>query len=195
MTSFTPREITGKWSKGYCLDLHTTSSTCVGQNECGHPQFETVRTEIGELLYKLKYGSDRSVVAELAAAVEKLLKRWKPDVDLIVPVPPSTPRATPPVLLMAEAISKKTGNPVANCVKRTREIPQLKNVYNLEERLALLDGLHEVDKSVTRGKTILLFDDLYRSGATMNAITTDLYKQGKAKDVVALTLTRTRSNE
>jgi len=38
-----------------------------------------------------------------------------------------------------------------------------------------------------------LFDDLYRSGATMDAITTALYEQGKAADVFALTITRTRS--
>ena len=41
----------------------------------------------------------------------------------------------------------------------------------------------------------LLFDDLYRSGATMNEITTTLYDQGSAADVFVLTITRTRSNQ
>lgn len=40
---------------------------------------------------------------------------------------------------------------------------------------------------------ILLFDDLYRSGATMNAITEVLYDEGYADDIYALTITRTRS--
>jgi predicted amidophosphoribosyltransferase len=39
----------------------------------------------------------------------------------------------------------------------------------------------------------LLFDDLYRSGATASAITTLLKREGKAKAVRLLTLTRTRS--
>jgi hypothetical protein len=37
--------------------------------------------------------------------------------------------------------------------------------------------------------------DLFRSGATMNAITGALYDQGRARDVYALTLTRTRSKQ
>lgn len=37
------------------------------------------------------------------------------------------------------------------------------------------------------------FDDLFRSGATMNSITVALHEQGHASDVFALTLTRTRS--
>ena len=76
---------------------------------------------------------------------------------------------------------------------RTRNVPQLKNISDLDERAKLLEGLHAVDKSVTRDKSVLLFDDLYRSGATMNAITTELYETGEATDVFALTITRTRS--
>ena len=45
----------------------------------------------------------------------------------------------------------------------------------------------------TEGKGILLFDDLYRSGATVSAITALLKNEGKAKAVRLLTLTQTRS--
>jgi competence protein ComFC len=195
MENFKRQTITGAWCEGYCLDFHIIRSECTGYNQAGHPQFRTDRTEIGELLYRLKYCSDRSVVTELAAAAEQLLKAWKPRVDVIVPVPPSRQRALPPVLVLAEAIGKRIGIPVADCLKRKGEIPALKDVSDHDQRLKLLDGLHEVDKSVTRGKRILLFDDLYRSGATMNAITADLYQKGMAKDVFAMTITRTRSNE
>ena len=85
--------------------------------------------------------------------------------------------------------------PLAVCVHRTRDIPELKNVSDLDERLTLLEGLHSVDDSATRGKCVLLFDDLYRSGATMNAITTELYEAGGATDVFALAITRTRSHQ
>lgn len=43
--------------------------------------------------------------------------------------------------------------------------------------------------TVARGQLVLLFDDLYRSVASMN-----LYRQWGAADVVALTITQTRSN-
>lgn len=52
---------------------------------------------------------------------------------------------------------------------------------------------HEVERGEVQGRRILLFDDLFRSGATMNAITAALYDQGGAAEVFALTITRTRN--
>lgn len=54
------------------------------------------------------------------------------------------------------------------------------------------DGAHTAKARVILGKKVLLFDDLYRSGATMNAVTRALYDAG-AEDVFAFTITRTRS--
>ena len=86
------------------------------------------------------------------------------------------------------------GIAVVKCIKKVKDTPQLKNVADLDERLRILEGVHEVDSAGIRGKRILLFDDLYRSGATMNAITDILYDHGGAVEVFALTVTRTRSN-
>lgn len=74
-------------------------------------------------------------------------------------------------------------------------MPQLKDVFDYDERWRLLDGLHEVQKPKVEDRKVLLFDDLFRSGATMNAITSALYDQGLAREVYALTLTRTRSKQ
>jgi competence protein ComFC len=52
-----------------------------------------------------------------------------------------------------------------------------------------------VDPAHTEGGHVLLFDDLFRSGATMNAITDVLLGKGKAASVRAFTITRTRSNQ
>jgi predicted amidophosphoribosyltransferase len=189
---FTPRRINGAWLQGFALDLHTLSSEYVGDDEFGHPRFNNTYSEVGQLLYRLKYHGDNVALSPLADALAKHLKDWNPPVDMIVPVPPSTKRPT--VMELAEALHKPTGIPLADCVKRVRDIPQLKNVSDLDERAKLLDSLHSVDKAVTQGKTILLFDDLYRSGATMNAIATELRDNGLAAGVYALTVTRTRSN-
>jgi predicted amidophosphoribosyltransferase len=194
MPHFEPRKIFGRWRDGFALDLQTLSSVYVGDDEYGHPKFDTKRTEMGELLYKLKYAGDTSAVPGIAGAAEQWLSRWKPVIDIIVPVPSSAARKHPPVALVAEAISQRLGIPLVASITRTRNVQQLKDVHDLDERLKLLDGLHTIDATVTRGKSILLFDDLYRSGATMNAITTALYEQGGATSVYALTITRTRSN-
>jgi competence protein ComFC len=117
-------------------------------------------------------------------------------VDIIIPVPPTRARAAQPVLVLAEGISKGLNLSYAPaCVTRTRDVPELKNVYDYDERIRLLSGAHAVDRQRVAGRRVLLFDDLYRSGATMNAITAALYEDGSAKDVFALALTRTRSNQ
>jgi predicted amidophosphoribosyltransferase len=80
-------------------------------------------------------------------------------------------------------------------VTRVRDVPELKNIYDYNERARLLADPHQVDKAQVQGRKVLLFDDLYRSGATMNAISAALYDSGAAADVFALTITKTRSNQ
>lgn len=181
---------------GFALDAHTTSSEVLGHDEYGHPRFQTNRSEIGELLYKAKYHSDKSVIPAIAEAVGSFVESFLPAMDLIVAVPPSTPRREQPLILIARALAAKINVSLSeDCVWKIRETPQLKNAYDYDQRWRLLDGAFEVDSALVAGKTLLLLDDLYRSGATLNAITSALYDKGGAKDIFALTITRTRSRQ
>jgi predicted amidophosphoribosyltransferase len=176
------------------LDVHTIKSVYLGDDEFGHARFDTKRSAVGELLYRLKYKGDQGAVAELAETAASFVQTWLPEVVILVPVPPSRTRAVQPVLVLAAAIAGRLGvacHPEA--VSRRREAPELKDVFGYDERWRLLDGLHEVVRATIEGKRVLLFDDLFRSGATMNSITVALYEQGHASDVYALTLTQTRS--
>jgi predicted amidophosphoribosyltransferase len=196
MVQIQPVRIPGRWRDGRALDVHTVSSTYVGEDELGHARFDTKRSEMGELLYRLKYKADRVVIAEVAETAATFVRDWWPDAKLLVPVPPSRERPVQPVLLVGAEIAKRLGIEFCpGCVWRTRDEPQLKDVFDYDERWRLLDGLHEVDKAKVEGRQVLLFDDLFRSGATMNAITSALYDQGQAREVYALTLTRTRSKQ
>ena len=195
MAAINPRRITGRWIKGVALDTHTISSTYLGINEHGHDVFDTVRSELGELLVRLKYKGDQSAAPEIIATAVKYLEPYCHRFDRIIPVPPSTVRAFQPVIILANGIGDALGVPVIDCVTTTREATQLKGITDLKRRQELLDGLHEVDPIHTEAGNILLFDDLFRSGATMNAITDVLTRQGKAASVRAFTITRTRSNQ
>ena len=62
MISIDPKPLTGPWKQGFALDVHTLSSELIGYNEWGHEVFNTKRSEIGELLYRLKYRSERATV-------------------------------------------------------------------------------------------------------------------------------------
>jgi competence protein ComFC len=196
MVKVNPILIQGRWRTGYALDIQTISSTFLGHDEFGHPRFDNKRSEIGELLYRLKYRSEQGVVDDIvAAAVDFVKARWKPDVDAIIPVPPSKTRKVPPVMLVATGIAKKLKlELMEDVVTKKRDISQLKDVSDYDERIKLLSGAYKVEKSKTKGRKIFLFDDLYRSGATMNEITNALYDTGGVTDVFALTITRTRSN-
>lgn len=141
MIEIHPQQIDGNWTAGIALDFHTTSSTPVGENEFGHMQFDTVRPEIAELLYQLKYKGDQSAAAGIVAGAVEFLNPHVNKFDLIVPVPASSQRAVQPVILLADGIGKALGKPVANCVTTTRATSQLKGVTDPEERQKLVAGL------------------------------------------------------
>ncbi|RKY11613.1 MAG: ComF family protein [Planctomycetota bacterium] len=194
MIQISPKRIRGEWASGYALDMHTLSSECIGYNEYGHAQFDTKRSEMGELLYRLKYKSDRSVLKIIIDAVVEFVKSKDWQVDVLIPVPPSsTTRSFQPVLSIAKGVSKLLLLRLCqDCVVKVKEMPELKNVYELDKRMELLKDAYAVVRREVVDRKILLFDDLYRSGATLNAITQALKQKGKVKDVYVLTLTMTR---
>ena len=189
-----PRRIAGNWKLGYALDVHTLHSTHVGIDQHGHDVFDTTRSELGELLYRLKYRGDLSAVPEIVEAAMVFLSRSRSRFDLIVPVPPSGHRQVQPVVVLARAIGEALKLPIGECVTTTRPPTQLKGVIDRNRRIELLNGLYAVERARTRRKNILLFDDLYRSGATLNAITNLLMTEGQAETVRVLTITKTRRN-
>src|SRR6266849_1089685 len=107
MVQFKPLKIPGRWRDGYALDYQTIKSEFVGYDEFGHPRFDTTRTEIGELLYKLKYLRDQSTVKELVDSASNFVAGRKPGIDAIVPVPPSAARAIQPVFTLGQAIASQ----------------------------------------------------------------------------------------
>jgi competence protein ComFC len=189
-----PHKLRGPWSDGYALDVHTTSSTMIGHNAFGHPVFDTTRSALGELLYKLKNRGDEAVVPEIVDTAATFVKGWGWRIDAIVPVPPSnTVRKRQPVIAIANALSEMLGLPVCEgCVTKVKSTAQLKDVFDFAKRTEILSGAFTVDVAKTQGKRLLLIDDLYRSGATVSAIAQLLMTTGAASAVYLLTLTQTR---
>jgi len=79
-----------------------------------------------------------------------------------------------------------------DAIRKQKQFAELKNVYDGEERRKLLEGAFVVNPSRVKGHRVLLIDDLYRSGATMNAIADVLISSG-AIVVFAFAFTQTRS--
>ena len=197
MINISPIKLSNNWFEGFALDLHTLSSEFLGYDEFGHEVFDTKRSEIGELLYRLKYKSDKSSLKEiLDATVNFLSNEWKISriLDGILPVPPSRSRTFQPVIEIARGISSM----LQVCLHegfliKVKETPELKNVYEYQKRLELLTDAFATKNLSLEGKNVLLLDDLYRSGATFNAITRVLCEKGMVNKVYVLALTKTRS--
>lgn len=184
----------GNWRTGKAYDLHTVASAHLGVDEFGHDRFENTRSEMGELVYRLKYKSDKSALPKIVAFLDTI--KGIENFDFIVPIPPTKKnRPIRPVELIAVALGEKRGVKVLPNLLANEGDEELKGVTDPVARNELLEkALKLSGKESVAGKKILLVDDLYRSGATLRIATDLLYRQGKAAAVSVLTMTKTRSN-
>jgi len=190
-----PEKLPGPWRKGYVLEgRHTLSSKFQGYDATGNPRFDTEYSELGELVFRLKNRNDKNAVDSIAETAVQFIKDWKPEFDLIVPVPPSRKRRTyQPVVEIATAIGAMLAMSVrTNVVTKIKDTPQLKDIPDYKERIKLLQGAFQVNRDAVRGKGLLLVDDLYRSGATA-AVVAQCLLTGGAAHVYMLAMTKTRT--
>ncbi|WP_417909214.1 ComF family protein [Candidatus Electronema sp. PJ] len=188
-----PQGVKGPWKAGIVLDWHTVASQIIGHNEFGHPIFANTRSELGELLYQFKYRNDHAALQKIVStAVEYLGDKAKGKFDLIIPIPPSNPARTI-TNQIAEGLATGLGIELAaSALVKCKSTSELKSVSDPEERKRMLEGAFRADKQQIESKAVLLVDDLYRSGATLEAATEVLTAQGNAKVVYVLAITRTR---
>jgi len=165
----------------------------LGYNEYGHPEFDTQRSPLGELVYRLKYKSDKTAVPIIVGTIVEFMRGWAIEPETIVPLPPSKARSFQPVSEVAIGVSEALGIPIdATTLKKSGTTPQMKDIGDYAERVKALESVFVASK-VLEGKQVLLLDDLYQSGASMNVAAVALKKQAGVKAVYALALTRTRS--
>lgn len=187
-------EIEVRWKKGFAHDVHTLSSVYMGVEEYGHTRWDTTRSEMGELVYQLKYHGDTSTLTKIV----DLLGKYKglETMDAIIPIPSTNKlRATQPVYAIARELGKRLGvSVIEDALEKTGGGAQLKNVEDQNERAKLLrEHMCLTGKHNLSGMNILLLDDLYRSGATLQVATDLLYDRANCNNVYVLVMTKTRS--
>lgn len=143
------------------------------------------------MTHRLKYRGDASALKPLVEEAMKLCGEHPElsQVDALVPVPPSTPRAVDPVTLFCGSMAKALDLPVMRCVERARPTKPQKEMHTLAQKRANVAGVFTVNASLA-GKRVLLIDDLYDSGATLDEVAKALTRAG-ARSISVLTLTRT----
>ncbi len=206
------QKINGRWTEGYALDIHTTSSTPIReiktvkmtidgketdvQVEGEIIGWDTKRPEIAELLYQLKYRYEKEHINAISTEAANFLKsmtNW--NLHKIIPIPPSdSSRSFQPVYELAKAVGSLCNIEVDfNTLKKLKSTSQLKSIEDPAQRREVLKDAFDAAANSLTGKNILLFDDLFRSGETLNAAYDVLKSKGNATNIYVLTITKTRS--
>ncbi len=186
------RQIQGPWNLGYSLDKHTISSTYLGEDEYGHPKFDTTRSEVGEALFQLKYRFDQSQAAVLATQMAASLRHHFTSTSFVVPMPPSRQRAIQPVTAIARQVAAEIGVPcLENVLVKTTHTAQMKDIASREDRIAALCSAFVVNDVLADGQyDVLVIDDLYDTGSSLEAATIMLRQYRKIRNIFVATVTR-----
>lgn len=112
--------------------------------------------------------------------------------QIVVPVPASSP-ARRVTRCLAQGVAAGLGVSCSvTALTKLKSTSQMKSVLDVEVRRRLLRGAFRVDKRQTEGKSVLLVDDVYRSGVTLECAAVAVAEQGNPAAVYVLAVTRTR---
>ncbi len=134
----------------------------------------------------------------LRDALGQLMARHWPDVepvDMVIPVPLHPTRLRErefnQVLLLADGLSRRAGAPVRPAMlTRSRETRPQAGLTRRQRRLGLRRCFTVPRPETIAGKRILLIDDVFTTGTTVNECAKALRKAGSG-DVYVVTLART----
>ena len=130
------------------------------------------RDPVTRLVKALKYRHTKAVAPVMAAYLQPLVADCRPDGSLLVPVPLHPRRLRQrghnQSALLAESVSESTGLPLSTALIRTR-YTQTQTGLGRAERLRNVNGAFAWTGGSLAGKTVILIDDVYTTGATLAA--------------------------
>ena len=183
-----PVRIYGTWDEGIVLDNHMLKSIFLGYDENGKEMYDNTRTELGELVYKLKYKNDKNSLPKIINLVKEILDKWQLNtkIDLVIPVPPSNKkRVYQPVYEIARQIAEYLGKKCVDNVLIKEDDSQAKDGNSVKGKIRQI-------KKLEKNVNILIVDDLYSTGKTLNEICKILRKDVNVNKIYCLVMTKTR---
>lgn len=167
------------WEQEYC-------SGCQGGGHLfceGRAVFvyeKSLRRSIGRMKFQNRREYADFYAGEMGAVYKKSLRRWK--IRTVIPVPMYAKKARrrgyDQSVLLAKKFGEVTGIPTAEgCLVRNREtLPQKE--LDAGERKKNLRGAFSIKKPELVREPVLLIDDIYTTGATVDAACQALQRQG-----------------
>lgn len=187
------RPITGNWTHGWALDQHTVHGTTGDSDSFIPPDLDREANRIGLALFKLKFHDDPAQAEPIARTVAAFI-RTRPelaDIAAILPVPPSDwRRSYQPVDIITLRVAELLRLPSPDdYLLKTKQTKPLKGINDKRLRPRLLNDAFMITNKRFANQHVLLFDDIYRSGQTLKAVTLALLFQGNVGMVSAVTAT------
>ncbi len=135
-------------------------------------------------VYRMKTENRRDYIpfyaAEMARALERKLPQWRPEVILPAPMHSRKrrQRGYNQSELLAREIGRLTGIPVETGLLRVTRIIRSQKELGRRERLQNLRGSVAAREPFPRYSSVLLVDDVYTTGSTLDEISRVLRTQG-----------------
>ena len=143
-----------------------------------------------EIIHHLKYADRVSLAKPLGDILKECREREPFTGNLVIPVPLHSARERTRGFNQAELIAARLGLPTANRLLRRRKPTPSQTGLTRNERKLNLAGAFEVRGEVSG--TVIVVDDVFTTGSTMNEIARTLKRAG-AERVEVLTVARVPS--
>lgn len=140
--------------------------------------------DIKQTMYRFKYSNKREYAAFFAGIAAEQYTEWMQRIgaEVIVPVPmyrrKQKLRGYNQAEVFARELSWRTGIPYRmDLVSRTRDTKPQKNLNDTERKNNLKNAFH-VSQDIVKYRYILLVDDIYTTGSTVDAIAQAILQTG-----------------
>ena len=148
------------------------------------------RDEIQQKILSFKNGGQKFLGQTFASLMERKYNEINVKIDMVIPIPINEKRLKERGFNQSDLLCEELPNVRNDVVFRIKDTPHQTGL-NRDNRVVNLENAFKVEnKNDIKNKTILLVDDIYTTGSTLNECAKTLLNAG-AKKVFALCLART----
>ncbi len=195
IVSINPKPIIGNWDRGFSLDQHVIESTYIGVDAYGHDRFDNQYSEIGKLLYQFKYRNNYNCLEHIIDTTMSFINSSFPEirnVETVIPVPPTKNRQYQPTYEIANGIAEALNVYYCEDVLEKISDIEFKSLSSLDKDK--LENSIIRKRNSARLHSVLLVDDLMKSGTTLNQCVEVLREDSNIDKIYVLAITKTKNS-
>ncbi|HID61442.1 MAG TPA: hypothetical protein EYP49_01660 [Anaerolineae bacterium] len=185
-----------------CIEDDLTETFALGYHTQMDPARRYARTDLGDLVYRAKpYRGDftperRRVADEIVEQMTRFIQSHPTyaRAEIIAAAPPSVPgRPNLPVYLVEQLVACLNKANGTAWITKTRPTRPMKDCETIQEKIDNVRGaftLTSQGSTQIRGRSVIVVDDIYQTGFTLNEVGRVLIANG-AREVMGLVATKT----